>query len=156
MQVRSAVVCDFAQVREGLLTIISAGITRLWRDDFPGPANIFFAAQIELDAQDRLRPHEIEVVFRGPDGEELAKLKGGFQVGLDAQISNDDTVLIPIPMDCRGATLKLPGWHEFAIMIDQHQMAAPVRVLAVKGKPQQATAPPNPIASALGRQSKPN
>ena len=43
MKVSVAAICDFAQVREGLLSVISAGINRLWRPQYPAPMGAMLA-----------------------------------------------------------------------------------------------------------------
>lgn len=60
--------CDFAQIREGLLFVASGGITRLYRPELPaalGPltlATIVEIAPTELD-----QPHELNVRVRHVD-----------------------------------------------------------------------------------------
>ena len=43
MDIRVATLCDFAQVREGLLFVSSAGITRVYRESFPAPIGVMLA-----------------------------------------------------------------------------------------------------------------
>ena len=45
MQVVTALLCDYASVREGLLNILGGGVNRLWRAELPAP----------LDGVDNLR-----------------------------------------------------------------------------------------------------
>jgi hypothetical protein len=56
MRIIAGVLCDYAEVREGLLTIVSAGITRLWRAELPAPMGVFLALQVEVEANERPFP----------------------------------------------------------------------------------------------------
>lgn len=47
MQLASAILCDFAQVREGLLFVSGGGITRIWRETFPAAAGVSLALVFE-------------------------------------------------------------------------------------------------------------
>src|SRR5664280_611203 len=80
MKVALAVVCDYAEVRENLLTLVAAGITRLRRDTLPAPLSVFVALQLEVAAGERPFPHEVTARVVGPAGNELATIAGGFQV----------------------------------------------------------------------------
>ncbi len=59
--VRSAILCDFAQVREGLLFIASGGITRVASPGLDAPVRFYVAGEIEvpIDESDQ----SIEVRF---------------------------------------------------------------------------------------------
>ena len=48
MEIRVATICDFAQVRDGLLSVISAGITRVWRSQYPAPLGVMLALVFEV------------------------------------------------------------------------------------------------------------
>ena len=47
MQIRAAVLCDFARVRSGLLTIVGAGISRIDTSVFPAALPVFLAIVID-------------------------------------------------------------------------------------------------------------
>ena len=60
--VRSAMLCDFAQVREGLLFVSSGGITRVAAPALGAPVSISVAG--ELEAFDGAFEHEERAVVR--------------------------------------------------------------------------------------------
>lgn len=149
MRVTAAVLCDFAQVREGLLTIVSAGITRMWREEMPAPLGLFLALIIEVDAPDRLFPHEVTVVVTAPSGKEIAKAGGGFQINQGAGAEPDEVSLVPLPLDLRIAGIEEFGWYTFTLAIDS-QPAGSVQAKVVK-RPQ-----PAPGVNIPTTQGKPN
>ena len=48
MEVTTAMLSDFAQVREGLLFVSSGGITRCYREQLPAPLGVHLATQQAL------------------------------------------------------------------------------------------------------------
>lgn len=111
MRVVIATFCDYAAVRDGLLTIVSAGITRAWREDLPAPLNLAFALMLELDPSERSQLHDLEFRVTAPDGSELVRGGGGFQTGEAATpLDADEAVLFPIALDLRSAAVASYGW----------------------------------------------
>jgi hypothetical protein len=118
MKVALAVVCDYAEVRENLLTLVAAGITRLRRDTLPAPLSVFVALQLELTAGERPFPHEVSVRVMGPAGNELATIAGGFQVASSADFEADESGVVSLPFDLRMVTAVEFGWYTVEITID--------------------------------------
>jgi hypothetical protein len=61
MDVRSLVLCDFAQVRDGLMTIVSGGVTRVRPQVYPATFGLHVAVMLELSPDDFGQPHECRV-----------------------------------------------------------------------------------------------
>ena len=139
MRIIAGVLCDYAEVREGLLTIVSAGITRLWRAELPAPMGVFLALQVEVEANERPFPHELEVAITGPSGKATGKVTGGFQVGPGGDFEADECALVNVPLDLRMVNVEEIGWYLLAISIDGGE-AYPLKVRV--GLPQ--AAPPDP------------
>jgi hypothetical protein len=118
MKVALAVVCDYAEVRENLLTLVAAGITRLRRDTLPAPLAIFVAIQLEVMAAERPNPHEVTARILGPAGNELAMISGGFQVASTADFEADESGVVSLPFDLRMVTAVDYGWYTIEITID--------------------------------------
>jgi hypothetical protein len=118
MRIIAGVLCDYAELREGLLTIVSAGITRLWRAQLPGQLGVFLALQIEVASSERRLPHEFEVVITGPSGKEVGKATGGFQVAGGPDIEVDEPAVASLPLDFRPVPIGEYGWYDLAISID--------------------------------------
>ena len=122
MEVTSALLCDFAQVREGLLFVASAGITRLWRNDLPAPMGVMLAAVIELDPVESREPHHILVRVVDEDGAEAGKAEGQFELSATPEIQVGERLLMPMPFDFRALALPRFGAYDMGIYIDDlHQ-----------------------------------
>lgn len=109
--------CDFAQVRANLLTIVSAGITRLHRADLPGPANVCLAIVLELDPADIQRAHDLRLVIMGPDSE-IGMIEGGIGVTAGADIEPGESLQVPVVFDLRGMPVHQYGSHSARLTVD--------------------------------------
>ena len=146
MRVSLAVVCDYAEVRENLLTLVSAGITRLRRDSLPAPLAVFVALQLEVPAAERPFPHEVSTRVIGPSGAELATIGGGFQVASTSDFEPDESGVVSLPFDLRMASATEYGWHSIEITID----GANKQVLRIKvTRPPAAATPGEGIRIAV-------
>lgn len=120
MQLSSALLCDFAQVRDGLLFVSSGGVTRLYRSDFPAPMGVCLALVMEAHPTEATRPHELQVIIQGQDGERVAELTAGFQLSADstAALETGENVQLPQALDLRPVGLTSSGPHTIEILID--------------------------------------
>jgi hypothetical protein len=117
MDVTTALLCDFAQVRDGLLFVSSGGITRLWRNDLPAPMGVCLAIVIELDQVESQRPHELHVVVMGEDGGKAAEIKGGFTAG-GHDLDVTERIHLPLTFDLRAIGLERYGRYDLKIYVD--------------------------------------
>lgn len=117
MQVSAAILCDFASVRENLITIVGGGVTRVIRPEFPAPMGVALALVLELHQMELGKPHELEVLVQGQDGEQVASIVGGFNLGR-AQAEPGETVLAPMPFDLRNVGVPAPGVYSIEVAVD--------------------------------------
>ena len=118
MKIALAVVCDYAEVRENLLTLVAAGITRLRRESLPAPLAVFVAIQLEVTAAERPFPHEVTAKVFGPAGTDLATITGSFQVASTTDFDADESGVVSLPFDLRMVTAVEYGWYTIDIAID--------------------------------------
>ena len=118
MKVGTALLCDFASVRDGLLFVVAGGVTRLWRDEYPAPMNVSLALMFEVHQMEVPHPHEIDVRVVGEDGQEIARAQGGFQAALPPDIHMTEKLLVPVVLDVRQAGLPGPGAYSIEISVD--------------------------------------
>ena len=59
--IRSTLLCDFAQVREGLLFVMSGGITRLAVPGPDAPVQCYLGGQLEVPADEQGLTHSIDM-----------------------------------------------------------------------------------------------
>jgi len=118
MDITSALLCDFAQVRDGLLFVSSGGITRMWRPELPGIMDLWLAVVVEVDLVEGRVPHEILVRIIDEDGGEAATLQGSFQLNTDVDLNVGERLLMPMPFDLRGVALPRYGAYDVTIYLD--------------------------------------
>lgn len=122
MRVSTAILCDFAEVREGLLFVVAGGVTRLFREEWPGPMNVCLALIAELDRTERERPHELDVEIIDADGVSVARIRGGFQQGPGPDTDIHEITFFPFTFDLRQVGIAHPGWYSIGIQIDEGHM----------------------------------
>ncbi len=118
MNISTAMFCDFAQVREGLLFVASGGVTRSLRDELPAPVGVFLALVIELDRFEAQQQHIIRVSIMDEDGKELAEVNGTFEFGSPELLLIDEQPSIPITLDIRNVAVERYGPVLASIYID--------------------------------------
>lgn len=119
MELKAAIICDAASVREGLLHMLGGGITRIWRQDLPAALGVALAVIVDLPPEVMFDPHEVTVAFvRDDDNEQLNEIKGAFQVGPELRLEPGEHQLIPMVFDLHGALVDRYGAFTFHIAID--------------------------------------
>jgi hypothetical protein len=108
MEITTAMLADFAQVREGLLFVSSGGITRCYRDDLPAPLGVFLAVVLALDKVEAERTHDVEVRVVDEDGGQLAEIAGQIQLG-EPQLLLNESLNLPITFDLRNVPVERFG-----------------------------------------------
>lgn len=128
MDVASAFLADFAQVRDGLLHVVGGGVTRLSRTDYPAPLGVCLAVVVELHRMDQGRPHELEVRIQDADGGGVAEIKGGFQAE-SSDTAIHEPVYVALAFDLRNGAVNHDGYYSVEIAVDgQHRRTIPFRV----------------------------
>lgn len=118
MDITTAMLCDYAQVREGLLFISSGGVTRCHRAEFPATINVFIALVIELDRIEAQRPHSMRVHIADEDGREIADVNGTFEFGSAEMLLLDERPTIPLALDVRNAIVERYGPVQMSVYLD--------------------------------------
>ncbi|MCY4163165.1 MAG: hypothetical protein OXE93_02960 [bacterium] len=115
MDIRVATLCDFAQVREGLLFVSSAGITRVYRESFPAPIGVMLALVLEMSPVEAGISNKIKVRVEDADGLKLVEILGEMQVKLGSGHDPGEMVHVPFVADFRNMKLPNPGRYQVAI-----------------------------------------
>jgi hypothetical protein len=118
IEVTTALLCDHAQVREGLLFVLSGGVSRVMRDSFPAVMGTCLALVLELDGNEAEQPHHLEIVVVGEDGEEVARVAADVQVGSTAAAKPAESLHIPFAVDLRNVALARAGAYETRVYVD--------------------------------------
>jgi hypothetical protein len=130
----SAFLCDFAEVREGMLFALAGGISRLWRPTYPALLNVFLATLVELDAEELDRPHEFRVNVLDQDERVVSFTVGGFNLGNVTDRAPGESVTVPIVIDLRGAALPGPGAYTVDVRFSGESMRR-LGLRALEGMP---------------------
>ena len=119
VELKAAMICDAASVREGLLHVLGGGITRIWRQELPAPLGVALAVIVDLSPDVVFDAHEVTVAFvRDDDNMQINEVKGAFQVGPELRLEPGEHQLVPIVFDLHGAVVDQYGAYTFHIAID--------------------------------------
>jgi hypothetical protein len=67
----TVLLCDHAQVREGLLFVHSGGVSRVVPSSYPASIRVHLAMVVHVPASEIPSPHSIDLRFKYPDSAEL-------------------------------------------------------------------------------------
>ncbi len=115
MDIRVVTLCDFAQVRDGLLFVCSGGITRVYRESFPAPVGVMLAMVIELSPVEALDAQTVRVRIEDADGQKLAEMVGELKVTVGSGHDPGELINVPFVADFRPVSLPVPGRYQVAI-----------------------------------------
>jgi len=116
--VTTALVCDHAQVREGLLFVLSGGISRVLRETYPAALGTCLALVLEFERREAERTHDLLVLVVGEDGEDIARVQAEVRVDHPGQAKPGENVHVPIAVDMRGVPLAKAGAYELRVYVD--------------------------------------
>ena len=129
MEIRVATICDFAQVREGLLSVLSAGITRIWNNQYPAPLGVMIALILEINPSDT-PIQEVRIRVENEDGAQLAEASGGFKLEPGPGLDPGELMVLPSVIDFRN--LPIPAAGRYQIVIDPMSEGIDPTVLAFR------------------------
>ena len=117
-----AFLCDAATVRDNLLHVLGAGITRLWRPEFPAPMGADLALLLTLHPLEAEEPHRLRVVLQDADGAEVAKLDAEFALDADGtQLHPGESFILPVVVPLSNVPIPAAGRYAAEILVDgQH------------------------------------
>lgn len=118
MHVDTAVLCDGATIREGLLHILGAGITRLWRPELPAGLGVSIAMLVDMERELEDTPHEVRIVIDGPAGERVAEAVAGIQYQGGVRFEVGEHHLIPLVMPLHDVGLASYGRYTMTATVD--------------------------------------
>ena len=121
MRFSAATLCNYAQEQSGTLTIVSAGITRLHRSEFPAPLGIMVAMLLEAPEHVVRTPQELRAFVENEDGEQLVGLMSAFQLADVQGADPGELLIIPSVIDLRHVPLPAPGRYQIALHIMGHE-----------------------------------
>ncbi len=135
MRLDCALLCDAVTVRENLLHVLGGGVTRVARPQFPAPLGVGLAMRVMVHPTEAKSPHKLEARLLAEDGEEVASLEIGFQVG-SSEVRPGEELSVPFALPMSQLPLPRSGAYSFELLIDGiHQASVPF--LAVASPPEE-------------------
>lgn len=116
--VSSAILCDFAQVREGLLMVASGGITRMYRPALPAPMLVMVAAIVEVEHHEIDRSHQLVLsVTQVETAETIVRMTVGLQAA-SQDLEPGESLSVPVTIDLRSVVLPAYGAFDVKVAVD--------------------------------------
>ncbi|HVV36791.1 MAG TPA: hypothetical protein VHC63_09340 [Acidimicrobiales bacterium] len=131
-RVASALLCDAATVREGLLHILGGGITRLHRAEFPAPMQVTLVAQVVLTPTEIQFAHDVTAVIQTEDGDVVVQANGHLEAGQpNPLLEPGESVILPLVINLHNVVVPAPGGYSIEISVDEvHQTSLTFRAVA--------------------------
>ena len=129
----SAMLCDAATVREGLLHILGGGITRLHRGEYPAPMQVALVAQVVLTPVEVEHPHDVTAIVQTEDGDVVVQATGHLEAGPpNPLLEPGESVILPLIIGLHGVVLARPGGYSIEMSVDNvHQSSLSFRAVTV-------------------------
>ena len=121
MDLQTAMLCEAATVRDGLLYILGGGVSTYTVAQYPTPLGVSLAVLIELDYLDQGEPHGFRITLLDAEACELGRAEGEFATMVELDLNVVATLPAAIPL--AGMTLPAPGNYEIRLEIDGNTRA---------------------------------
>lgn len=136
LDLSTAVLCDFAQVRDRLLFVSSGAVSRLYRQELPSPLGLMVGLVIEVPLEDAGMEHQLRAEVINRHGTVLATLENTFRVS-DAGLFPHEVQQVPLVLSITGVRARTWGTHQVRLYLDNEL----VRALTLYVVPAQGPAP---------------
>jgi hypothetical protein len=123
MEIKAALLCDWATVREGLLHVLGGGITRIWRPDLPARLGVSLALLVDVPPDGQDMPHEIHTKINGDDGTLFGQVMAALQVVPGPRMETGEHILLPLVIPLQEVLVPRHGRYDFHISVDQEEPA---------------------------------
>jgi hypothetical protein len=111
--------CDFAQVREGLLFVSSGGISRVVQSTYPANPRLHLAMVVHLPADSLGESHQVHVRLKYPDtAEVIANAEVAIQINAVSGAYPGEGINVPQVIDLAPIQFTRPGQVDVQVSID--------------------------------------
>jgi len=128
VEVTCALLCDAATVREGLLHILGGCVNRLVRQQFPAPMGTSLGLALAVHRTEAQTDHQVQIVVQMEDGQRIAEVGAGFQVGepAEGQLRPGEQINVPLAVPLGPVGLPAAGGYSIEVLIDGvHKVSVP-------------------------------
>jgi len=114
VEIVTALLCDSASTREGLLHVLGGGITRLFAPEIPGAVGVTLAAMARMDEEELDLPHEVNFHVEH-NGEIVQQGMGGLQVNRPDRLEDGERLLVPLVIPIG---VPITSYGRYAVVVD--------------------------------------
>ncbi|MHB8464368.1 MAG: DUF6941 family protein [Acidimicrobiales bacterium] len=134
MEITTALVCNWAEVREGILFVSGGGITRAWKQQFPAPFGVCLALVLEGTQGEMIGvPHEVEIEIADGDGVVAGQVTAGLQANGSPDLEPGEMMQVPLAFNLSMLPLPAVGAYDIKVRVDRGSIAGqPERVLTIR------------------------
>jgi hypothetical protein len=152
MDISSALICNYAEVREGILFVSGGCITRLWRTEYPASLGVCVVVVLEgTEGEMAGIAHDIRLVVRNADGEVAAELNGSLNAGPMQGLEPGETVQLPVVFNLYGVVIPRADAYDVDIELDGgERMGQAQRTQTIRARVQATPAAPTGTAAEGG------
>ncbi|MBK5331676.1 MAG: hypothetical protein JJD93_06890 [Ilumatobacteraceae bacterium] len=113
--------CDFAQVREGLLFVSSGGVSRVVQSNYPANPRLHLAMVVHLPAASLGQSHQVHVRLKYPDtAEVIANAEVAIQLNAVSGAYPGEGINVPQVIDLVSIQFPRPGQVDVQVSIGEH------------------------------------
>jgi hypothetical protein len=152
LDLSTAVLCDFAQVRDRLLFVSSGAVSRLYRQELPSPLGLMVGLVIEVPLEDAGMDHQLRAEVINRHGTVLATLENTFRVS-DVGLFPHEVQQVPLVLSITGVRARTWGTHQVRLYLDGELVRALTLYVVPAAGPQaqvRATPTQSRVADAEG------
>jgi hypothetical protein len=136
MRVDTCLLCDAVTVREGLLNILSGGITEVRHQEYPAELGVSLALRVMVHPTEIAHSHQVEIILQDADGDRVTRVEIGTEPGEENSVPPGDEgeMLLAWTFPAQ-PKLPHPGRYSFELLIDGvHQASVPLTASLVGGE----------------------
>ncbi len=110
--------CNHAEVREGLLFVNGACVTRVWRKDLPAALDLCVAVVFDVAGHEAGQQHEARLQVLDADGQTVVDAAARFAPGSSPDRQPGEPMQAPAVFDLRQVRLKAFGAYDVPLLLD--------------------------------------
>lgn len=112
---------DAVTVREGLMSILSGGVTSIRPEQFPAPLDVWLALAVEFTPGDLRKPRVVSLrvsIASADGGDPFFEVSGTLVDTSGLRYGGVQPAQLNAPIHLRGALIPAPGLHTIRVAID--------------------------------------
>jgi hypothetical protein len=134
VDITTALICNWAEVREGILFVSGGGITRSWKQQFPAPLGVCVAVMLEGTQGEMIDiSHDVEIEISNEDGVQVGLVKAAIQAKGSPDLQPGEMLQVPLAFNLTLVPIPAGGAYDFKVRLDRGSLAGqPERVLTLR------------------------